>query len=87
MASLVEVLSCVLNLVVSFLTDGSWKTAGDGIAQLYWARVQTRSYSLPSTAQTQSMCREECADCEHGKSSDHGSLLNNQGFFHVNFAG
>lgn len=47
MATVVGVVSFVVNLVVSFMTDGGWKTAGTGLAQLYWTRVNSRSYSLP----------------------------------------
>jgi hypothetical protein len=27
-----------LDLILSFMTDGYWKTAGSGLAYLYWTR-------------------------------------------------
>lgn len=43
MATLVEIVSVVVNVAGSFMTDGNWKTAGTGLAQFYWNR--SRSYS------------------------------------------
>jgi len=40
MAILVGMVSIVVNVTVSFMTDGNWKTAGSGLAQLYWNRVR-----------------------------------------------
>jgi hypothetical protein len=39
MATLVGILSVVVDVAVSFMTDGNWKTAGTGLAQLYWNRT------------------------------------------------
>ncbi|MFL6446224.1 MAG: hypothetical protein ACJ746_00755 [Bryobacteraceae bacterium] len=45
MATLVGIISVVVNVGVSFMTDGNWKTAGTGLAQFYWDRANQRSYS------------------------------------------
>lgn len=47
MATLVEIISMVINVAVSFMTDGNWKTAGTGLAQLYWNRMNQPRYSPP----------------------------------------
>ena len=47
MATLVGIVSVVVNVGVSFMTDGSWKTAGSGLAQFYWNRSQRRRSSPP----------------------------------------
>jgi len=39
MATLVGIVSVVVNVGVSFMTDGNWKTAGTGLAQFYWNRT------------------------------------------------
>ncbi len=40
MATLVGIVSIVVNVTVSFMTDGTWKTAGSGLAQVYWNYVK-----------------------------------------------
>lgn len=30
----------LLNIWVSFMTNGDWQTAGSGLAELYWSRVK-----------------------------------------------
>ena len=39
MTWVVNGLAAVLNVIVAFATDGNWKTAGTGIAHLYWKRL------------------------------------------------
>jgi hypothetical protein len=39
-AFLVSVIAYVVNVLVAFGTDGSWKTAGLALTQPYWTRVQ-----------------------------------------------
>jgi hypothetical protein len=45
MAILVGIVSIVVNVAVSFMTDGNWKTAGTGLTQIYWDHVNGRSCS------------------------------------------
>jgi hypothetical protein len=33
-------LALLLNIWVSFMTNGDWQTAGSGLAGLYWSRVR-----------------------------------------------
>jgi hypothetical protein len=42
MATLVGIVSVVVNVGVSFMTDGTWKTAGSGLAQFYWNHTNRR---------------------------------------------
>jgi hypothetical protein len=49
MATLVGIVSLVINVAVSFMSDGNWKTAGTGLAQLYWNRTN-RSKVPPEKA-------------------------------------
>jgi hypothetical protein len=35
---LVASMAYAVDLILSFVTDGHWKTAGSGLAYLYWAR-------------------------------------------------
>jgi hypothetical protein len=50
MATLVGIVSMMVNVAGSFMTDGSWKTAGIGIAQLYWNHVhRSRSSPVPGS--------------------------------------
>ena len=32
-------LAFLLNIAVSFITNGEWQTAGSGLASLYWNKV------------------------------------------------
>jgi len=49
MATLVGIVSVVVNVTVSFMSDGNWKTAGSGLAQFYWNYVKQGRQS-PRTA-------------------------------------
>jgi len=44
MATLVGIVSVVVNVAGSFMTDGNWKTAGTGLTQFYWERANRRRY-------------------------------------------
>jgi hypothetical protein len=45
---LVAGVAYAVDLILSFMTDGYWKTAGSGLAYLYWTRDWTRgSGQLP----------------------------------------
>ncbi len=41
-ATLVGIASVTVNLLVSFSTDGHWKTAGLALSQMYWSYVERR---------------------------------------------
>ncbi len=45
MANLVGIVSIVVNVAVSFMTDGNWKTAGTGLTQFYWDHLNGRRCS------------------------------------------
>ncbi len=45
MATLVGIVSIVVNVAGSFMTDGNWKTAGTGLTQFYWNRADRRGDS------------------------------------------
>jgi hypothetical protein len=45
MATLVGIVSIVVNVAVSFMTDGNWKTAGTGLTQFYWNRAHQRHHT------------------------------------------
>lgn len=47
MATLLGIVSVVVNVGVSFMTDGNWKTAGTGLAQFYWNHANRRSEKPP----------------------------------------
>jgi hypothetical protein len=47
MATLVGIVSVVVNVGVSFMTDGNWKTAGTGLAQFYWKRTKRARHGQP----------------------------------------
>ena len=42
MRMMVALLAIVLNVLVAFLTDGVWKTAGYGLLQAFWSRELSR---------------------------------------------
>jgi hypothetical protein len=52
MATLVGIVSMMVNVGVSFMTDGNWKTAGTGLTQFYWDRANQRTQSPPQASQS-----------------------------------
>ena len=44
---LVSAIATLINVVVSFSTDGNWKTAGLAVTQPYWNRVNKTALMAP----------------------------------------
>lgn len=59
MAFIIGVMVCSVNLVVAFMTDGAWKTAGCGIAQFYWDYVRRKTDTSVLQQTAPAVCLEQ----------------------------